>query len=66
MAAETIKGAGALLVPFIAADPEAVAPLHDISQNRATQEHHVLAARRVLDADLEVGEARSVALENAQ
>ena len=41
-----------LLLVLLAGHPEAVPVLHDVGQHGPAQEHHVLAARRVLDTDL--------------
>mmetsp|Transcript_16672 Transcript_16672/g.33679 ORF Transcript_16672/g.33679 Transcript_16672/m.33679 type:complete len:290 (+) Transcript_16672:186-1055(+) len=44
----------ALLVPFGARHPEGLLVLHNVRQHAAPEEHHVLAPRRVLDAQLEL------------
>jgi len=42
-----------LLLVLLARHPEGVTVLHDVCQHSTTQEHHVLATRRVLNTDLE-------------
>ena len=61
--AELLCPCGALaLVEVLFGDPEVVSVLHHIGQHSASQEHHVLAARRILNANLELGQTRRVAL----
>ena len=52
--AQLVEGTDTLLLPLLLCDPEAVLVLHNIRQHRASQEHHVLTTRRILNADLEV------------
>ena len=54
----------ALLGPLLFRDPELWPILHDIGKDGTSKEHHVFAARRVLDAQLELGETRLVALQD--
>ena len=42
-----------LLLVFLPGHPEGLFVLHDVRQDRATQEHHVLSTRRILNANLE-------------
>ena len=51
--AQLLQHLEALLLILLTRHPEAVSVLHDVCQNSATQEHHVLATRGVLDTDLE-------------
>ncbi len=43
-----------LLLVLLPRDPKLFAPLHNVREHRAAEKDHVLSARRVLDADLEV------------
>lgn len=51
--AELLQNAHALFLILLPRQPEVVLVFHDVSQHRPTQKHHVLAAGRVLDPDLE-------------
>lgn len=44
----------ALLLVLLARHPEGVSVLHDVSQDRAAEEYHVLATRGVLNTNLEL------------
>jgi len=48
-----IEGGGPLFEPLFAGYPKLPPALHDISQHRSSQEHHVLSPRGVFDPDLE-------------
>lgn len=52
-ASEFIEGGGSLLEPLLAGYPKLVPALHDISQYRSSQKHHVLSSRGVFDPDFE-------------
>ena len=55
-----------VLIPLLLGDPELGALVHDVGQHGAAQEDHVLAARGVLDAELELLDARGVALDEVR
>ena len=44
----------ALLLKVALGEPKVLLVLHDIRQHGAAEEHHVLATRGILDADLEL------------
>ena len=50
---ELVEDADAALLVLLARHPERLLVLHDVGQDGAADEDHVLAARRGLDADLE-------------
>jgi hypothetical protein len=50
---ELIESPNTLLLPLCTSNPEFLATLHDISEDRTAQEDRMLATRRVLDANLE-------------
>ena len=52
--AKLVEAADALLLVLRFADPDLLLVLDDVGQHSAAQKHHVLAPRRVLDADLEL------------
>lgn len=51
--AHLLQHPGALLHVLVATHPERLLVLHDVRQHRASQEHHVLSARRVFDTNFE-------------
>jgi len=55
----------ALLFVVLLAHPELLAILHDLSEHGTSEEHHVLSARRVLNAALELGELGLVSLQHS-
>ena len=50
---ELVQHSQALLLIFRAQHPEVIFVLHDVGQNRAPQEHHVLTSWRVFNPNLE-------------
>lgn len=52
-ASQFLQHAKAFLQVLGPAQPEGFLVLHDVGQHGAAQEHHVFAARGVLDANLE-------------
>ena len=50
---EFIKGGGPLLEPLLTGYPKLIPALHDISQHRSSQKHHMLSSWGVFDPDLE-------------
>ena len=56
------QAADALLLIVLARDPDLLLVLDNLGEHGAAQEHHVLAARRVLDAHFELGQLASVVL----
>jgi hypothetical protein len=55
-----------LLFVLLSAHPELLSILHDLSEHGSSEEHHVLAARRVFNAALELGELGFVSLQYLQ
>ena len=51
-----------LLLVLLSAHPELLPILHDLSKHGSSEEHHVLAAGRVFDPALELGELGFVSL----
>lgn len=50
--AKFLQHTNTLLLVFLSGHPEVVFVFHDVCENGATQEHHMLSARWVFDADL--------------
>merc|ERR1712154_692838 len=53
------------LVVVLLAEPELGLLLHNVGQHRASEEHHVLPARRVLDLELELARSALIAFGHA-
>ena len=54
-----------VLLVFLSAHPKVFPVFHHISEDSATYENHVLPSGRILNPDLELGQAVGVTFENA-